>query len=193
MDLITLHIKGQLEFSLKLSFSFIDYWLKYSLQFRNPLTMWVLCPLMIFGSLGLYLYGLFYSLVKKESTKNVSLTFPSIHSIFVTVVQLLSHVRLCSSTDCSTPGFPVLHHLPAFAQTPVYWVSDAIQPSCSLSFPSPPAFYLPASGSFQMSQFFVSGGQSIGVSASELVLPMNIQDSFALGLTGLISLKSKEL
>ena len=47
----------------------------------------------------------------------------------------------------------------------------------------------PASGSFPMSQFFASGGQSIGVSASTSVLPMNIQDWFPLGLTGLISLK----
>ena len=44
----------------------------------------------------------------------------------------------------------------------------------------------PASGSFQMSQFFASGGQCIGVSASASVLPMNIQDWFPLGLTGLI-------
>ena len=42
----------------------------------------------------------------------------------------------------------------------------------------------PASGSFPMSQFFPSGGQSIGVSASASVLPMNIQDWFPLGLTG---------
>ena len=52
---------------------------------------------------------------------------------------------------------------------------------------------LPASGSFPMSQFFASGGQSIGASASASVLTMNIQDSFLLGLTGLISLQSKEL
>ena len=51
----------------------------------------------------------------------------------------------------------------------------------------------PASGSFQMSQFFASGGQIIGVSASISVLPMNIQDSFPLGLTGLILLQSKGL
>ena len=51
----------------------------------------------------------------------------------------------------------------------------------------------PASGSFQMSQFFTSGGQSIGVSASASVLPVNIQDWFPLGLTGLISLLSKGL
>ena len=51
----------------------------------------------------------------------------------------------------------------------------------------------PASGSFQMSQFFTSGGQSIGVSASTSVFPMNIQDWFPLGWTGWISLQSKGL
>ena len=51
----------------------------------------------------------------------------------------------------------------------------------------------PASGSFPMNQFFVSGGQSIGVSASASVLPMNIQDWFPLGWTGWISLLSKGL
>ena len=51
----------------------------------------------------------------------------------------------------------------------------------------------PASGSLQMSQVFASGSQSIGVSASASVLPMNIQDWFSLGLTGWISLQSKGL
>ena len=51
----------------------------------------------------------------------------------------------------------------------------------------------PASGSFQMSQFFASGGQSTGVSASSSVPPMTIQDWFPLRLTGLISLQSKRL
>ena len=51
----------------------------------------------------------------------------------------------------------------------------------------------PASGSFQMNQFFSSGGQSIGVSVSALVLPMNAQDWFPLGWTGWISLQSKGL
>ena len=50
-----------------------------------------------------------------------------------------------------------------------------------------------ALGSFLMSQLFASGGQSIGASASASVLPMNIQDWFPLGLTGLISLQSKGL
>ena len=51
----------------------------------------------------------------------------------------------------------------------------------------------PASGPFQMSLFFVSGGQSIGVSASASIRPMNVQDSFPLGWTGWIILQSKGL
>ena len=51
----------------------------------------------------------------------------------------------------------------------------------------------PASGSFQMSQLFASGGQSTGASASASVLLMNIQDLFPLGLPGLITLQSKGL
>ena len=53
--------------------------------------------------------------------------------------------------------------------------------------------YFPGSGSLPMSQFFTSGGQSIGVSASALVFPMNIQDWFPLGWTSWISLESKGL
>ena len=52
---------------------------------------------------------------------------------------------------------------------------------------------LPASGCFPMSQFFASGGQSIGASASASVLPVDFQDWFPLGLTGWISLQSKGL
>ncbi|CAI9180033.1 unnamed protein product [Rangifer tarandus platyrhynchus] len=50
-----------------------------------------------------------------------------------------SFLTLCAPMDCSTPGFPVLHHLPELAQTHVHRVSDAIQPSPPLSSPSPPA------------------------------------------------------
>ena len=66
-------------------------------------------------------------------------------------------------------------------------ISSSIVPfsSCLQSFPE--------SGSFQMSQFFTSGSQSIGVSASASVLPTNIQDWFALGMTDLIPLQSKGL
>jgi len=103
------------------------------------------------------------------------------------------------------------NHVQLFATpwTPVYQASSApptprtCSNSCPLSrwchptisFSVVPFFSgfqsFPASGSFPMSQFFTSGGQSIGVSASPSVLPMNIQNWFPLGLTGWISLQSK--
>ena len=85
--------------------------------------------------------------------------------------------------DSSMPGFPVHHQLPELTQTHVHWVGVAIQPSHPLSSPSPPAFNLSQHQSFQMSQFFASGGQSVGISTSASVLPMNIQDWFPLGWT----------
>ena len=71
-----------------------------------------------------------------------------------------------------------------------WWCHPTI--SSSVTHFSCPQSFLP-SGSFQMSQFFVSGGQSIGVSVSAPALPMNTQGWFPLGLTGLISLLSKGL
>ena len=111
-------------------------------------------------------------------------SFISVHS--------LSHVWICDSMDCSTPGFPV-HHLEV-AQTHVHQVNGA-NPTISPS-NVPVSFCLqsyPASGSFPKSQFFTSDGQRIGVSASASVLPVTIQDWFPLGWTGWISLLSKGL
>ena len=71
------------------------------------------------------------------------------------------------------------------------WCHPAISSSV-ITFSSCPQSF-PALGSFQMSQLFASGGQSIGVSASTSVLSMNIQDWFPLGWTGWISLQSKGL
>ena len=93
---------------------------------------------------------------------------------------------------CSTPGSPVLYHLPEFAQIHVHWLSDdnlTISSSAALCFC---LWSFPASGSFPMSWLFASGGQNIGVSASASVLPMTIQDWFPLGLTYFI-LQSKVL
>ena len=75
------------------------------------------------------------------------------------------------------------------------WLSQWCHPTISSSvipFSSCPQSF-PASGSFQMSSFFASGGQSIGASASASVLPMNIQDWFPLGWTGWISLQTQGL
>ena len=114
--------------------------------------------------------------------------------VFVAFVQSVSHVRLCDSMDYVMPGFPVLNHLPELPQTHIHWVSDAVKPS------HPPATHFsfcpqssPASGSFPINWLITSGGQSIGASVSASVLPMNMQGSFLLWLTGLISLQSKGL
>ena len=72
-----------------------------------------------------------------------------------------------------------------------WWCHPAISSSVIPFTAFPQSF--PASGSFQMSQLFAWGGQSIGVSASASVLPMNTQDWSPLGWTGWISLQSKEL
>ena len=89
---------------------------------------------------------------------------------------LQSCPTLCDPMDCSTTGLAVHHQLQELAQTHVHRVSDAIQPSHALSSPSPAFNLIPTSEYFPMSQFFTTGGQSIGVSASASVLPMNIQD-----------------
>ena len=94
---------------------------------------------------------------------------------------------------CSTSGLLVHHQLLEFTQTHVHRVSDAIQPSHPLiPFSSCPQS-LQASGSFPTSQLFKSGRQSIRVSASPSVLPMNSQDWSPLGWTSWISLQSKRL
>ena len=96
--------------------------------------------------------------------------------------------------DCRMPGFPCpsptsgasWNSCPLSRWCPPTISSSVIPfPSCLQSFP--------ASGSFPVSQFFASGGPSIGVSASASVLPMNSQDLFPLGWTGWISLQSKGL
>ena len=73
---------------------------------------------------------------------------------------------------------------------PLSWWCHPTISSSVIPFSSCPQSF-PASGSFQMSQLFASGGQSIGVSASASVLPMNNQDWSPLGWTGWISLQSK--
>ena len=96
--------------------------------------------------------------------------------------------------DFCTPGFPVLHYL-----SRVYSKSCPLNQRChpTISSSVAPCSSCPqsfqASGSFPMSQFFASRSQSNGASASALVLSVNIQGRFALGLTGLISLLSKGL
>ena len=111
----------------------------------------------------------------------------------------VSEVAQSCPTLCDPMDYSTLGRLPCPSPTPgacsnsfplSRWchstISTSVIPfsSCLQSFP--------ASGSFPMSQFFVSGGQSIGVSTSASVLPMNIQDWFTLGWTGLIALQLKD-
>ena len=98
---------------------------------------------------------------------------------------------LCDPTDCSTPGFPVLHHLPEFAQIHVHWVGDAIQPSYPLSPPSSPALNF-----FQRQIFPTELALHIRWpkywSFSFSISPSNKYSGFILGLTGLISLQPRD-
>ena len=100
---------------------------------------------------------------------------------------------LCNLMYCSTPGFPVHHQIPEPTQSHVYQVGDTVQLSYPLSSPSPLAPSPTQCQGLPMSQYFAWGGQSIGVSASASVLPMNIQDWFPLRLTSWIALQSKGL
>ena len=127
-----------------------------------------------------------YEIVWTSFHPSCSCVFPILRPCCCSVTK--SCLTLCDPKVCSTPGFPVRHYLPKFAQTHVHWVSDAIQPSHPLSPPSPPALCLfQDQGLLQWIGLF----QSIRASAS--VLPMNIQGWFPLGLTGLLSLHSKGL
>ena len=109
-------------------------------------------------------------------------------------VQSLSHFQLFvtpRTAACQAPRPSPTSGVHSNSRPSTRWchpaISSSVVPfsSCLQSFP--------ASGSFPMSQFFSSGSQSTGASASESVLPMNIQDWFTLGLTDLISLPSKGL
>ena len=105
-----------------------------------------------------------------------------------------SCLTLCDPMNHSTPGLPVHHQLLEFTQTHVHRVSDCHPTISSSVIPFSSCFQsFPASGSFPMSRLFASGGRSIGASAAASVLPMNIQGWFPLGLTGLISFRSKGL
>ena len=113
---------------------------------------------------------------------------------FIIVVQLLSHVQLFA-TPWTAAHQTFLSITNSRSLLKVMSI-ESVMPSNHLILCRPlllqPLIIL-ASGSFQMSLFFESGGQGIGVSASASVLPMNIQDWFPLGWAGWITLQSKGL
>ena len=110
--------------------------------------------------------------------------------------QFSSVAQLCPTLwdpmDCSIPGLTAHNQPSELTQIHVCWVRDAIQPSHPLS-PFPPTFNLSQHQGLFKWVIFPSDGQSIGVSASASVLPMNTQDWFPLGWTGWMCLKSKGL
>ena len=132
--------------------------------------------------------------VKEESEKvglNLNMNQPSVQ---FSSVQSLSNVWLfaipwtaaCQASLSITNSWSLLKLMSIKSVMPFNHFISVIPFSSHLQ-------SFPASGSFPMSWFFASGGQSIGVSASASVLPMSIQDYFPLGWTGWISLQSKGL
>ena len=141
----------------------------------------------------------FYSNGECFHSVSFSLSLSPFSSVqFSSVTQL--YLTLCENTDCTMSGLPVHYQLLELTQTHVHWVSDAIQPSHPLLSPSPPALIFPSMRVFSNEPVlcikwpkYLLWWCKYFASASASVLPMNIQDWFPLGMTGLISLQSKGL
>ena len=129
---------------------------------------------------NIYIYVYF-----KQNYHKTVLTFSSVQSL--SHVRLFAHELQHARPPCPSPT-PRVH---SNSRASSWWCHPAI-PSSVIPFSSCPQS-LPASGSLPMSQLFTWGRQSIRVSASASVLPMNTQDWYPLGWTGWISLQSKGL
>ena len=141
-------------------------------------------------SVYIYTYKIFFSLFSTIGYYKILSREPyAVHSVqfSCSVVSDSSqpHEPQHTRPPCPSPT-PGVHPNPC----PLSWWCYPTISSSVIRFSTCPQSF-PASGSFQMSQLFASGGQSIGVSASTSVLPMNTQDWFPLGWTGSISLQSK--
>ena len=128
------------------------------------------------------MYNIFLCFIKKLKMDLKNHSFSSVQSLscvrlFATLWTAASQVSLSITNSQSLPKLVSI---------------ELVMPSNHLIL-CRPLLLLPASGSFPMSQFFTLAGQKLGVSALASVLPLNIQDQFPLGLTGLISLQSKGL
>ena len=125
--------------------------------------------------------------IDQEEQENSRICCRNLSSVTHSCLTLWPHELQHTRPPCPSPT-PGVHPNPC----PLSWWCHSTISSSIIPFSS----YLqsfPASGSFQMSQFFTSGGQSIGVSASASVLPMNNKDWSPLGWTSWISLQSKGL
>ena len=137
-------------------------WKLHPLLGRQSPNHWTTKEVLVLVFLGLH----FNTKINKKTIKYFPLPVSSVAQ---------SCLTLCNPMDCSTPGFPVHHQCLELAQIHVQSVmlyNHLIL--CHPLFSCLQSFL--ASGSFLMSQFFTSGGQSIGASASASVLPMHIQD-----------------
>ena len=139
--------------------------------------------------LSLIPYRRIHNSILLRSSENTSLMFFSSVQFSHSVVSdsLWPHGLQLTRSPCPSPAPRVYSDLSPLSQWCQPTISSSVVPfsSCLQSFP--------ASGSFRMSQLFASGGQSIGVSSSESVLPMNTQDLSPSGWTCWISLQSKGL
>ena len=133
----------------------------------------------------------FLSLATRKTATGQNLEFKTAQfsqfSLSVMSDSLWPHGRRHTRPSCSSPTPGVYSNSCPLSR----WCHPTISSSVILIFSCLQSF--PASGSVQMSQFFASGGQSIGASASTSVLPMNIKNRFPLGWTGWICLQSKRL
>ena len=134
-------------------------------------------------SLSIYLYDISLHLFRPCLICFAMLSIQFSHSVMSD--SLRPHGLMHARPPCPSPTPRAYSNSCPLTQWCHPTISSSVVPFSS----SPQSF--PASGSFPMSQFFALGGQSIGVSASTSVLPMNIQDWSPLGWTGWISLQSK--
>ena len=157
----------------------------------------ILAVINILNSLWFYFLLLFTSRFIQKNILNLTVAINVyIQRLFFSQFNSFPQLcpTLCDPMNHSMPGLPVHHQLPEFTQTHAHWIGDAIQPSHPLSSPSLPTFNLPQhQGLFQWVSSSHQVAKVMEVSASTLVLPMNIQDWFPLGWTGWISLQSKGL
>ena len=151
----------------------------------------------------LLVFSCLYNKLNRETTQQPMMDYQIIKrfilesnttfiTVFVVAIQSLSHVWLFETLWTVARQTPLFSTIPRVCSNSLIWwcyqtISSTVAPFsfCLQSFP--------ASGFFPVSRLFTSGGQSIGVSTSTSVLPMNIQGWFLLGLTGMFSLHSKGL
>ena len=149
----------------------LTWWSSLHSKMRRRIRMWLYLAVLHNPSkmCGFFPSFPFLSLLEcsfRKETMKSSVQFSSIAQ---------SCPTLCDPMNCSMPGLPVHHQLPEITQTHIHWVSDAIQPSHPLSFPSPPAPNPSQHQSLPMSQLFAWGGRSTGVSALASFLPKKSQ------------------